>query len=388
MGNGILSVSRSGRDRMRIEGACHVGRAICSDVILEVHEKVDGALAALLGYAARGAFRVERTASPATAVGDLIALLIRQFLDALSSYASGGREFAYASETAEGAIVGGRLDVPGTIRLRARGLGHKFRFRRNVLTFAVPLNRVLFAALREIRRIAELVEVPPEVIARARGLAMLFGDCLDSATLFGRRSEFARQAQDLMSLPIKEDVRDLLALAGTILSHESFEHGLEHVAVAPRAWFLNLESLFESSVLAVLGNQIGTGGSVFKAGKAAPSVFGKESDEFRVRPDIVIRSASGEVIAVGDVKYKNWTGRASPADIYQLLVHTAAYKGASAFLVFPGERFEVRDMGSSVTGAETRLFAVDVRNLGEGLRNLLTELKLPLRSPAAAVSAG
>jgi hypothetical protein len=56
----ILKASQSGEDRIKLSGNCYVGRALFSDVVLELTEKIQGALGALLGSASYDAFRVFR----------------------------------------------------------------------------------------------------------------------------------------------------------------------------------------------------------------------------------------------------------------------------------------------------------------------------------------
>ena len=88
-----------------------MGHAICGEFLLEFSEKVDGALTALLTHASHSAFRLARAQGAKSELGDLVALLVAQFLDAVTAYASRGRTFRYATRKSVGSLVGGKLGV-------------------------------------------------------------------------------------------------------------------------------------------------------------------------------------------------------------------------------------------------------------------------------------
>lgn len=375
----ILAVSQSGQNRMRLSGSCYVGRALFSDVVLELTEKIRGALAALLGSARHDAFRVLRVSSPPSQLGPLTSLLIAQFVEGLRLYVSRGRDFYYHKKRETGSLVGGRIDVTGSIKLRARGLAHVVVFDRNVLARNTLKNRILLAATNEIERIARVIDLDPKVVSDARGLALLFEDCRDSEVLFGERNAFVEYAEQLLQ-PSEQIDKDLLMLSSVILSHASFEHANTRGGPIPRAWFLNLETLFEQRVRSTLSDiliemEVLTGAQL----NPRRYVF-REQFAQQAAPDLVIRSGS-RTLAVGDVKYKEWTASASESDIYQLLVHTQAFDCDKAFLVFPHDRFEVKFLGLAATGAQTWLFAVDVQKLHQQLGELIANMQLTASPP-------
>lgn len=372
---GILGVSCPSKGKMRLHGVCYVGRALCAGVSLEIHEKIEGALASMLRFATHGVFRVERAPASSSELGNLASLLVHQFLDAVSAYVSAGRGFQYTTATCVGSLVGGRIDITRTIRLHARGLRHMVQYEKNVLTCNTPLNRVLLATLREIERLAFLINIPASDLARSRGLAMLFWECRDAEILFGKRERFLQMARELAKGTQGEPVRDLLALSGVLLAHESFEHSAATISTAPRTWLLNLETLFEAAVRVVLKEICGEKYSVFSGGRVAPRIFDEESGDFRAHPDLVFSTAAG-VAAVGDVKYKTWSATASAADVYQLLVHSTSFNSPVCFLVYPSDSFELRYLGKATTGARTWLFSIDVRDLTGDLCRVLSEIGL------------
>jgi 5-methylcytosine-specific restriction endonuclease McrBC regulatory subunit McrC len=103
-------------------------------------------------------------------------------------------------------------------------------------------------------------------------------------------------------------------------------------------------------------------------------------------PDIVIYAT--EATHVGDVKYKDWERAAGArADLYQLLVHAAAFDGESSFLVYPHDKFEAVELGDAVTGSTCSLFAVDVRDVPSSVRRCAARLGIPVEEEFEDIAA-
>lgn len=363
----ILGASYVSGGRVRLQGLCHVGRATLAGRSVEVVEKIPGALASLLSFATHKSFRVEKVEAPAAELGALFALLAEQYVDAVYDYVSMGRQRRYATLRSSGSLVSGRLRIADTIRLRARGQFHKVAFEQPYISGVTDLNRVISAALREINRLAAVVDLPHGLLASARGLSILFSDCRDSQLLFGRLAVFVALAERLEADPQHSQFTDLLALARVILEHASFDPLQSSGSSIPRSWFINLELLFEDAVREVMRELAPPGWSVFKpAKKDAPRIFDNEAN-YHATPDLVLASG-GEPRVVGDVKYKEFDDRPGESDVYQLLVHTSAFKAAKCFLVYPGAGFAVRELGMSATGQPTLSVVVDVRDLHSSLK--------------------
>jgi 5-methylcytosine-specific restriction endonuclease McrBC regulatory subunit McrC len=365
-----IKVGHPGRRRVRLEGTSYVGRAIAGDVRIDVVEKIEGALAALLKFATHSAFRVDRIEGPVTELGDLTSLLMRQFLYAVKTYASEGREFRYSKRSMVGSLAGGHMDLIGTIALRARGMRHLIAFDKVVIDRRTPLNRIVLAGLREAENLAPLINLSGADLATARGLSVLFEDCRDIEVVFGRREDLASAARRLAENTEFFRHRDLLMLASVILSHVGFEQTDPLQGNLPRAWFLNLETLFETAVRQVMQDLLRPGAGVAKAPEPKPPIF--ERRKLLANPDLVISSAVG-VLAVGDVKYKDvsgepWTKKIKRADLYQLLLHGAAYAAPVCFLIYPHDRFLEYELGKSATGSRTWAFAIDIKDIPGSLR--------------------
>lgn len=370
---GVLEVAYLPMGRIRLNGTCYVGHAICGDILLECREKIDGALMALLPHTSHKAFRIAHAHAASSDLGELVVLLVAQFLDAVTRYVSTGRLFSYTTTKAVGSLVGGRLNITKSLQLRARGLGHMLAFEKNIVTFNIPVNKVVLAALAEIERLARIVRLPDHLISRSRGLSMLFSDCRDHETLYRERIFFTNLAISISEGHHAEPVKDMMALAGIILAHESFESSIEKIAGAPRTWFLNLENLFEAAVRKVLSVVLRDGIQVFRGEQSPPPIFSVEQKKYRANPDLVL--SDGETpLAVGDVKYKVFDGSAASSDVYQLLAHTEAFGAKKAFLVFPGEQYSCRHIGATRKGIEAWFFSVRVTHLEEDLRDLAAHL--------------
>ena len=369
----ILNASVLANGSARIQGSCYVGRAICGDVVIEIREKVPGAVESLLPYAAGSAFRIERSKSPASDIGQLTVLLIQHFLAAVHDYVSRSRQFVYERRSEVGCLIGGQIDMSRSMRLRARGLGHLVAFRRNVISFGTPLNRVILAALIEVERIARVIDVGSEILERARGLSLMFSDCRDVRLLFGDRCAIAREAAAVADSPLPSQQGDVAALASVVLAHEGFQWDATVDSRVPRSWFLNLEWLFERAVRCELQQAVDASNSVYFGSYRSRPVLVERRTVYRARPDLVVARQDGRVI-VGDVKYKRWTRRIAAADLYQLLVHTAAFSGDQSFVAFPSDEYQIVQLGKSVTDTQTWLFALDLMNFRQSVAQMARDL--------------
>ena len=176
---GILSVEQHERRSVVLRGSCYIGRASVAGGVVRVSEKIPGALASLLEYATHDAFRVDPLRAPATDLGDLAVLLVRQFHKAVYRYISAGRERRFVRRPHAASLVGGRIDITRTLMLRARGLGHLIAFDKSELTRRTAKNRVVLAALREVENLADAIPLTDDDLAFGRSLTKFFNDCRD-----------------------------------------------------------------------------------------------------------------------------------------------------------------------------------------------------------------
>lgn len=380
---GVVSVEQRPNGIVRLKASCYVGRAIIGNqTVLEIEEKIPGSLVTLMAHAARTNFRLHSVPSPTSPLGPLIELLAQQYVEAVNRYASRGRDFTYKRISQMGSLIGGKLDVTGTVRLHSRGLRHLARFERNTILFDTPVNCVILAALRELERINHLIPIDDRIIAKSRALAVLFSDCRSQNVLFGTRASLIHIASSEQERTTNPLIGELMSLAGVILSHESFEHTGGAPDIVPRSWFLNLETLFETAVRNLMTATLSKRALVQNGRTAGTSIFALNPFAYKAHPDLVIRH-SDDTCVVGDAKFKDPPSTAAPSDLYQLLVHASAFGARTAFLVYPGDSFQVHDQGIAATSARVYLFSVSLSTFRQSIESLASVIQPP---PSLSVS--
>ncbi len=352
----------------RIFGSRYVGRALCGDIEVECREKIPGALLAML-KAGLSEFQILTPPAPETELGDTVAAIVRAFLGEVRRYVGAGRRWEYRSQRRVSSLIGGKIHMPSTVGLRARGLRHLVAFDKPLITYAIDVNRVVAAALWETETLGRIVALSESDLSTARQLSLFFEDCHDPAA--NRLLLDGSTISEILDDPRHSDIRTMFSLAGVILSHSAFEPTAPLPGATPISWFLNLETLFERTVRSCLADVLGAMGTVAKGSEHERRVF-PNTGGLRADPDLVV-NIDGEVV-IGDVKYKAWSRSASPSDLYQLLVHAKAFDAGAAFLVYPSDSFDEVDLGPALTGTRVWLFAVDVREISEGLEVVLQRI--------------
>jgi 5-methylcytosine-specific restriction endonuclease McrBC regulatory subunit McrC len=372
--NKVLGVAGLPGGRVRLDGSNFVGRASCDGQVLELNEKVEGALLALLRTGSPS-LRTVSTAAPLTKLGPMVALLAEAFVGEVRSYVGRGREWVYRSQRRTSSTIGGRLNVSETMRLRASGRRHQATFCRDEVSHATDMNRLLYAGLREIETLTQLMPIADSTLSGARAMSLFFEDCRDAEIVFGSSDKLAEMAAILRESGLYDEYENLLALAGILLSHNSFDPGETLPGIAPFSWFINLANLFEDTIRRRLRAVVANEFQIMLGRVSGLPVF--HSGALLAHPDIVISNSSFAI--VGDVKYKEWSAAAEASDLYQLLIHARVFNGDRAFLIYPSDSFAEVRLGSAVTGCETWLFAVDVRDLDTGLRRICESMSISTR---------
>lgn len=298
--------------------------------------------------------------SEATSDARLYEIVVTAFCNAVRRYVSDGREAQYVHKREISSFVRGRIDVADTAMLRARGLGHLVSMSGPMLSRATTLNEVLSLTLRLLELRISSQGLPEALVAEVRTLAMAFQDCRRWNPLGYSPVNVLNHIDELLAVEQSESRRHLLLFLRVTLAQQGFGVG-EIVGQLPDTWFINLELLFEHAVREVLREGIGSKGRVCRGGEQRAQVFTGRRSAFMADPDIVIQSPSGSIVA--DAKYKTMSESTAHSDLYQLLVHAAAFGAERAFLVFPGSECAVRALGTSVTGVDTYLCAVRLGDL-------------------------
>jgi len=382
--SGYVSTRRAGLGRHEIVGHRHVGRALVDGVQVRVVEKAPGTVRALVHAATGAELRVEGTESPATDFDVISRLLLREFINAAGSYIGGRRQPRYEYRAASSPRLGGRLDMARTIRLHASGRPELFAYEEGRVIRDEPLDRLVLAGLSEVERAAPLLGLTADLVYDARWLAAALDEVRDPAYLATPRGAFLTMADDVQAAATPEDA-DLARLAAVALLHQGFEpEGAKGAEAVPRAWFIDLEALFEQAVRQTLGDIL-TDDHVDRGEPFNRWMFTGGADTSRTHPDFVVHRR-GRPRASGDVKYKSLRvalgeqadeedadaqarrRKEGRPDLYQVLVHAASLNVARAFIVYVSDdTFECRYLGRSATGCQTWTAQVRPARLREDL---------------------
>jgi hypothetical protein len=378
---GYFSCRRTGADRYEAVGHKYVGRAQSGSLEVRVQEKVPGTLLALIGAATGRELRIEAADSPATDFDAISRHLMSQFTMAASAYVASRRKPRYEYRDVEGPVLSGSLDLARTTRLHARGKLGVFAYRQGAVVRDEPLDRLVLAGLDALDSSADALKLDVDTLYQARWLAGALEEVRDERFLITTTREFQDSGQEIEMKPgqLEADV-DLARLAEVALLHRGFEPELSSGGTVPRAWFIDLETLFERAVratlLALLAPLYIDRGETYQR-----RLFTGGVDGSRTHPDIVVHDGQ-RVGAVGDVKYKSLAAGAEEGkarqrkegrpDIYQVVVHAASLDCAKAFLVYAGENvYASRFLGRSATGCLTWAAQVRPTHLAQDLAALV-----------------
>lgn len=357
-----------------LQGQCYVGRAVVGDTVVQATEKVAGSFAALVRALSVHDAKVLATAAPSSDDDYTAALLVSLFVQATRRYLSSRKLVGYTQTHERGALVGGRLDVAGTARLRARGMVHQAAFLKTVLTADLPPNRALYAALAEVEKLSRILPIEDSDVAAARVLRVSMSECRRGAmdTSSARLAEVAYQEGSAMNR--KSVLGDALSLAAAILDGAGFGGSGDWTRTVRRSWFVNLENMFERAVRLAIGEALPQ--CAVSGPQLRPSLFQSFADRYRANPDVLIRSGP-DVIAIADAKYKELDGLPAAADVYELLAHAAAYKAQSALLVYPTDAAaRLVPLGVAATGCNVWALEVPFANFRAAISNALEQINL------------
>lgn len=381
---GFVGISQRGPADYHIRGQQYVGRAIVGDVEILVQEKVSGSLAAMLTFAIPSDVVIQRAESPAAAFDALSRALMTHFVEAAGRYIADRRMPQYEYQPAVGVSLGGSLDIPRTIRLHAKGLDQLLAFDRGRVVRDTPLDHVTLAALDEIDRAGSTLRLDPKTLYDARWLAGALDEVRGERYQLASKTDCLDAADEIAaSAETSELDADLARLAAVVLLHHGFAFTPESEALVPRAWFINLEALFEQAVRRRLQQLLGRN-RVDRGRTLSRRLFVTGTDSSNVNPDVVVHD--GVVVhAAADVKYKSLREphdlsaasgdpgerkKAARADLYQLLVHSKSIGARRAFLVYASDGdCRIRYHGRASTGA-TWTAEVRVSALEDDLRTV------------------
>lgn len=361
-------------------------------------EKVAGTLLALINAATGAELRVEAEGSPATEFDVVSRHLLREFTRAAGLYIGNRRKARYEYRKALGPVLAGSLDMPGTMRLHAAGRPGLFAYHQGAVVRDELLDRLVLAGLDELDRAADALALDSRTLYDARWLAGALDEVRDEKFVGTHSSQFLEFSSEIERHPesLEEDM-DLAKLAAVALLHRGFEPEVPSEGVVPRAWFIDLETLFEQAVVETLQGLMGDV-DVDRGKEFERRMFVGGVDRSRTNPDVVVHQ-NGNVSAVGDVKYKSLamapdgelneepevgprTRKENRPDLYQVLIHAASLKAECAFLVYAADgSYTSRYLGLSSTGCQTWTVQVRPRHLAADLTRFVEECGLKKVAP-------
>jgi hypothetical protein len=375
---GYFGVGRLSPGNYELQGKKYVGHATFDGIELRCSEKVDGTVISLVGAATGSDIHILIEDSPASEFDDVSRHLMVAFVEAASTYIATRRKARFRYRAATGPMLAGSLDMSRTILLHASGRLGIFAFDRCEAVRDEPLDRLVLAGLDELHRSGNALGLDPDLLFQARWQAGALDEVRDEEYVRTPRPHFLAIADEMeRSSELDEDV-DLARLAAIVLLHRGF--GLDpRIDLAPRTWFIDLETLFEKAVRRTLGELLDPI-AVDKGEPFQRRLFPTGADTARTNPDLVVHD-HGQVLSVGDVKYKSIAAEGKKEgrpDIYQVLVHAASLDANHAFLIYPSDQGTTsRKLGRSATGCETWIVQVRPHHLVEDLILALDELMIP-----------
>ena len=390
---GYVSYRRAGAYKHEIIGHKYVGRAIVSDLEVRVEEKAVGTVLALARAATGAELRVQKADSPATDFDLVSQHLMREFVSAAGAYVANRRSPRYEYRPAGGPVLAGSVDLPRTLILNMSGKVGQFAYTEGRVVRDEPLDRVVLAGLHELDRAAPALQLGREIVYDARWLAGALDEVRDATFFATTRDQFLDAADRVeRDLDTSNQDADLARLAAVTLLHRGFEPDLPAQGVVPRAWFIDLEALFEQAVRETMRTLLGQY-QVDRGQAFHRWMFTGGTDTSKTNPDVVVHQGS-IALGVGDVKYKTLKvalgeqadeedpmlsskKKEGRPDLYQALIHAASLAAPLAFLVYVSDDDYVsRYLGESATGCQTWTVQVRATELSEDLTQFFREIGL------------
>ena len=353
---GLLSLERTRRAEYGIKAGPFVGQAVLGNRLLRIEEKIPGALQGLFHFSELPYTRLVETPSFIDTESVFLRSLAKKFLDLLDVYLRVGRLKMYERRTLVGSMPHGAILFPQTARLWAKGRRDQVAYRFNELSSSNFPNQSIGLALSILDG---MMTDEDDRRDRVRTASMLFEDSRWQSLLIRSREELEIAFQNL---PREADrIRSLLALSRLLVLH----FGVTAAVTDQRmdySWFVNLESLFEESVLRAVCLAAPTFSMIGTDWRAENRYILTDKDRYRTKPDIILWKR-GIPFAVLDAKYKSDEEEPAHDDMYQLLAHAQAWGVDRAALIYPSDSPSCVLLGTAVGGVRIWAARFNVRDL-------------------------
>lgn len=366
---GIVSLERPDANSYAIRAAGVIGQMLVGQYLIQIEEKIPGALDSLLSFAQDPSAHIVALPSFVREEGMVLSSFIERFLDLVDSYLLTGRRKTYVQSRTWGTMPRGRIDLLRTMALWATGRKDLVAFAVDELSARIPENQLIGLALDVADRIISLPR-HRRLRSRVRTASILFEDT-------GYHTFLRSTPADIEGLHEAASVRmpalqQLWDLARVIVLHFGLS-GLGGREGTPVSWFVNLETLFEDCLRRLVRVAAERSGFRATGWQEQPRYVFPRSKDYRAKPDVVLWRGETPV-AVLDPKYKNPQTSPSGDDLYQLLIHAQAFSVCQAALIYPSQGFTAKNMGESMSRVRVWAFTVNVRNLAEDAATIVATL--------------
>ena len=268
---------------------------------------------------------------------------------ALSSAAarafSRGLLHGYRTEEEALHAVRGRIMFDEQIRRRF-GIAVPVEVSYDEFTDDILANRLVKAAAHRLGQLRPRTSQARKALGRIAG-------ALDDVTLV---SFPPRDVPDVRLDRLNAHYGEVIALSRLILRHGAYETGRGEARAS--GFLMDMNVIFQEFVTVALRESLGI---------SDVSIFGERiirsldtSGRINLRPDLIWREGS-RCVFVGDVKYKNLTGRSVPnSDVYQLLAYSTALNLPGGMLIYAKDEAEARSYQVRHSGMVLEVAALDI----------------------------
>lgn len=367
-----MSLERTARNEYAIKAFSYVGSAQIEGRQIVIEEKIHGALAALLQTDTPLDARVIEVAGFVERSARVLEQLAHRFMLEVRSYLLSGRRKTYTAMRKVGGFPKGKLNIAGTMRLWAQGRIDQMTFTSDDLSADLPENRLIGLALANLDR--ALTSGASDLRSQVRTAAVLFEDVAWPHLARQPLERLSELFNSALLNPHLSGMRKLLGLARAFALH--FGPGGVPGEPIPVSWFVNLETLFEDAVIAVLRKEASfvlLPSFRFSEGRGFGKTILTLPPSYNAKPDVV-GCLGDEFLVIMDAKYKDPEGDPDQDDIYQLLAHMGAFGARVGVLIYPSDHFELRALGAAAGGGRIYQSFCAVPRIAEDIRILLQEL--------------
>ncbi|WP_167648693.1 McrC family protein [Mameliella alba] len=258
----------------------------------------------------------------------VLELLIRLFCTGLLEAVRMGLPRRYLEHADDLSALRGRLDITRQFSRHAVS-PQRLACSYDELSFDIPLNQVMRAAVSRLQRLAQAADNQRLL----REIEFAYSDVT--------RVPVAALRWDQITLDrTNQRWSELLSFARLLLTdrHQQTSAG----AIDGHALLFEMNALFEQYVAKLLTKALsGSGYRVSAQGGHRDCLFEESTGRFRTKPDLIIRRGDRTVLVI-DTKWKRMSPRiddpkqgVSQADVYQLMAYSQLYRCQNVMLLYP-----------------------------------------------------